>query len=342
MSSPAAAQPDRRGSALEVLLKERVGRVVGPELQAIEAEIAREIDSPVDLIREMGEFIAGAGGKRLRPILLLVAARVSGYHGPRAVRLGCVVELLHTATLIHDDVVDQAPMRRGRPSANARWGDDASVLVGDHLYSKSFALMVADGDPAILDTLARATVSMTEAEVFQLERKRTGTITEADYLRIITQKTASFISACCRIGGVLGRLEPARLDAITRYGLHIGIAFQISDDSLDFVADEARFGKAVGADLREGKRTLPLIATLDRAEPGERERIQALLKSRGPDAQELEEIRRLVLKYGGVEYALGRAHEYAGLAKDDLSGFPPGDDRDTLALIADYVVDRDR
>src|SRR5437870_12136333 len=147
----------------------------------------------------MGGYIASAGGKRLRPILLLLAARLAGHRGARGIRLGCVVELLHTATLIHDDVIDQAPLRRGRPSANARWGDDASVLVGDHLYSKSFALMVEDGDPAVLETLARATVSMTEAEVLQLERKRTGSASEADYLRIITQKTASCISACCRI-----------------------------------------------------------------------------------------------------------------------------------------------
>jgi octaprenyl-diphosphate synthase len=212
----------------------------------------------------MGEFIAGAGGKRLRPILLLMAARLAGYGGPRAVRMGCVVELLHTATLIHDDVVDQAPLRRGRPSANARWGDDASILVGDHLYSKSFALMVEDGDAAVLETLARATVSMTEAEVLQLERKRSGSASETDYLRIITQKTASFISACCRIGALLAKAPEDRVEALTRYGLHIGIAFQISDDSLDFVADQVRLGKAVGADLKEGKRTLPLIATLER------------------------------------------------------------------------------
>ena len=173
-------------------------------------------------------------------ILLLIAARLAGYQGPRAIRMGCVVELLHTATLIHDDVVDQAPLRRGRPSANARWGDDASILVGDHLYSKSFALMVEDGDPAVLETLARATVSMTEAEVLQLERKRSGSASEADYLRIITQKTASFISACCRIGALLAKAPEDRVEALTRYGLHIGIAFQISDDSLDFVADQAR------------------------------------------------------------------------------------------------------
>ena len=213
--------------------------------------------------------------------------------------MGCVVELLHTATLIHDDVVDQAPLRRGRPSANARWGDDASVLVGDHLYSKSFALMVQDGDAAVLETLARATVSMTEAEVFQLERKRSGTIGEADYLRIITQKTASFMSACCRIGALLAGAEDEQVEGLTRFGLDIGIAFQISDDSLDFVADQARLGKAVGADLKEGKRTLPLIATMDRAAPAERERVQSLLRSRALAPAEIEEIRRLVVKYAG-------------------------------------------
>jgi octaprenyl-diphosphate synthase len=326
---------------LESLLKDRVALAVGPELRAVEEAIASEIASPVRLIHEMGEFIAGAGGKRLRPILLLMAARLAGYRGPRAVRMGCVVELLHTATLIHDDVVDQAPLRRGRPSANAQWGDDASVLVGDHLYSKSFALMVQDGDARVLETLARATVSMTEAEVFQLERKRSGSTSEADYVRIITQKTASFMSACCRIGALLGGAGAAHVEGLTRYGLDIGIAFQISDDSLDFVADEARLGKAVGADLREGKRTLPLIATLDRAEPAERQRIQSLLKSGALDPGEVEEIRRLVVRHEGVEYALARAHAYARTAKEALSSFEDSEDRETLMLIADFVVDRD-
>jgi octaprenyl-diphosphate synthase len=326
---------------LEALLKDRVALAVGPELRAIEASIAEEIDSPVILIREMGDFIAGAGGKRLRPILLLMAARLAGYRGPRAVRMGCVVELLHTATLIHDDVVDQAPLRRGRPSANARWGDDASILVGDHLYSKSFALMVKDGDARVLETLARATVSMTEAEVFQLERKRSGTTGETDYLRIITQKTASFMSACCRIGALLGRSTPEQVEGLTRYGLDIGVAFQMSDDSLDFVADQARLGKAIGADLKEGKRTLPLIITLDRAAPHERERVQMLLKSHALCPDEIEEIRRLVVKYEGVDYALERAHAYAEAAKGALGAFEDSEDKETLALIADFVVDRD-
>ena len=327
---------------LERLLKERVSALVGDELAAVEEEISRQLESPVALIQEMGVSIAGAGGKRLRPMLLLLAARLSGYRGPRSVRLGCVVELLHTATLIHDDVVDEAPLRRGRPSANAQWGDDASVLVGDHLYSKSFAMLVRDNDRAVMETLARATVSMTEAEVFQLERKRSGVTTEADYLRIITQKTASFISACCRIGGLLGDLPSPRVDALTRYGVDIGVAFQISDDALDFSADQDRLGKAIGSDLREGKRTLPLIAMLERTDPVEAEKVRALLRRRALVASEVEEIRRLVIAHDGVAYARARAVAYARAAKSDLGQFPSSDELDTLALIADFVVDRDR
>ncbi len=324
------------------MLKERVDALVGDDLRAVEAEIERALDSPVALIQEMGGYIASAGGKRLRPILLLLAARLAGSAGARVVRLGCVVELLHTATLIHDDIVDQAPLRRGQPSANARWGDDASVLVGDHLYSKSFAMLVHDNDRGVMETLARATVSMTEAEVFQLELKRSGMMTEADYLRIISQKTASFISACCRIGAILGRLGGRELEALTQYGLDVGVAFQISDDSLDFVADQARLGKAIGADLREGKRTLPLIAMLERASKDERARARALLASRTLPPAEVEEIRHLVVKHAGVDYAIDRAHEYARAAKADLVVFPPSEERETLMLIAEFVVDRDR
>jgi len=327
---------------LERVLKERVAGLVGADLELVEAEIRRELSSPVALIQEMGGYIAGAGGKRLRPILLLLSARLAGYRGPRSVRLACVVELLHTATLIHDDVVDQAPLRRGRPSANAQWGDDASVLVGDHLYSTSFAMLVRDNDRAVMETLARSTVSMTEAEVFQLELKRSGVTTEADYIRVITQKTASFISACCRIGGLLGGLPADHLDALTGYGLDIGVAFQISDDSLDFVADQDRLGKAIGADLREGKRTLPLIAMLGRATLAEAARVKSLLKRPALDAEEVDEIRRYVVDHEGVEYALDRAHEYARSAKADLAAFAPSEERDTLDLIADFVVDRDR
>jgi octaprenyl-diphosphate synthase len=327
---------------LEQVLKERVAVLVGADLAAVEAEILRELDSPVGLIQEMGEYIAGAGGKRLRPILLLLAARLAGATGPRCVRLACAVELLHTATLIHDDVVDQAPLRRGRPSANSQWGDDASVLVGDHLYSKSFAVLVRDNDRAILDALARVTVSMTEAEVFQLELKRSGTTSEADYLRIITQKTAGFMSACCRIGGLLGDVDAEAVEALADYGLAIGVAFQISDDALDFVADQDRLGKAIGADLREGKRTLPLIAMLERAPAAQVERVRALLRRRALSPEEIGDIRRLVVDHEGLEYAKERAQQYAQTAKTALDGFAACEEREVLELVADFVVDRDR
>jgi octaprenyl-diphosphate synthase len=336
--------------SLEATLRERLGRLIGEELQSCEGEIGRALAaSPVPLIRDLGEYVALAGGKRLRPILVLLCARLGEGGRARAARLGCVVELLHTATLIHDDVVDHAPLRRGRPSANARWGDDAAVLVGDYLYSRCMALLVADGDLAVMNALAAAMVSMTEAEVFQLERKRDGRITEADYLRIIRQKTATFMSACCRIGGFAGGLGPADVDALGAFGEHLGIAFQIIDDSLDFDADEARLGKAIGTDLREGKRTLPLIATLERATVAEHGRILEILSwaglsagDGGPAERDVAEIHRLVRRYDGVAYAVGRAAAYAAHATAQLAAFPLSEEREVLTLIADYVIHRDR
>ena len=335
--------------SLEAAVRTRLGRLIGDELGMCETEIQRELaGSPVPLIRELSEYVALAGGKRLRPILVLLCARLAGGSPARAARLGCLVELLHTATLIHDDVVDRAPLRRGRPSANARWGDDAALLVGDHLYSRCMALLVADADLAVMDALAAAMVLMTEAEVFQLERKRDGQLTEADYLRIIRQKTATFISACCRIGGLTGGLDRAGVEALTAFGEHLGIAFQIIDDSLDFDADEARLGKVIGADLREGKRTLPLIVTLERARPDEQARILDVLRppaperDGGPADRDVVEVHRLVKEYDGVGYAVARAAAYAAEATARLDRFPPSEARELLGLIGEYVVQRDR
>jgi len=330
--------------ALEAAVRERLDRLISEELRVCEGEIQQELEhSPVPLIREIGAHVALAGGKRLRPILLLLGSRLAGGGARRAARLGCVVELLHTATLIHDDLVDQAPLRRGRPSAWVRWGADAALLVGDHLYARCMALLVADGDLAVMNALASAMVLMTEAEVFQLERKRTGELSEADYLRIIRQKTATFMSACCRIGGLTGHLGPAGVDALSAYGEGLGVAFQIIDDALDFAADQARLGKAVGSDLREGKRTLPLIVTLERATDDERERVLATLGR--PDAvtdATLAEIQRLVKVYDGVGYAVRRASTYVAEAVARLASLPAGEIREALTLIADYVIHRDR
>ena len=328
---------------LEGVLRERLLRLVGDALRACEAEISRELaDSPVQLVRDLGEHVALAGGKRLRPILVLLGAALGGAVGPRAVRLGCVVELLHTATLIHDDVVDQSPLRRGRPSAHARFGVDASVLVGDHFYSRCMALLVRDGDLRVMDALASAMVSMTEAEVFQLEQKRAGELSEADYLRIIRQKTATFMSACCRLGGLAAGLDAEAVEALGTYGEQIGIAFQIIDDSLDFGADPVRLGKAIGHDLREGKRTLPLIVTLDRATADERARILETLGRPGVLEADVAEVHRLVKVYDGVGYAVGRASAYAATGVAALDRLPASAAREILTLIAEYVIHRDR
>jgi octaprenyl-diphosphate synthase len=328
---------------LEGVLRDRLLRLVGEPLDACEAEISRELaDSPVRLVRDLGEHVALAGGKRLRPILVLLSAALGGDVGPRAVRLGCVVELLHTATLIHDDVVDQSPLRRGRPSAHARFGVDASVLVGDHFYSRCMAMLVRDGDLRVMDALAAAMVSMTEAEVFQLERKRAGELSEADYLRIIRQKTATFMAACCRLGGLAGGLDAEGVEALGMYGEQIGIAFQIIDDSLDFGADPVRLGKAIGHDLREGKRTLPLIVTLDRATADERARILETLGRPGVLETDVAEVHRLVKVYDGVGYAVRRASAYAAAGATALDRVPVCPAREILTLIAEYVIHRDR
>jgi octaprenyl-diphosphate synthase len=328
---------------LEGALRERLLDLVGDQLRACEAEINRELaDSPVQLVRDLGEHVALAGGKRLRPILVLLGSALGRDPGARAVRLGCIVELLHTATLIHDDVVDQAPLRRGRPSAHARFGVDAAVLVGDHFYSRCMALLVRDGDLRVMEALAGAMVSMTEAEVFQLERKRAGELSETDYLRIIRQKTATFMSACCRLGGLAGGLDGEAVEALATYGDRLGIAFQIIDDSLDFAADPTRLGKAIGHDLLEGKRTLPLIVTLDRATDDERARILAALERPGLQESDVAEVHRLVKVYDGVGYSVARASAYAETGVAALHRFPDSAVRQVLALIADYVIHRDR
>jgi octaprenyl-diphosphate synthase len=325
------------------ILRERVLRLVGDALRGCEAELDRELaGSPVELVRDMGQHVALAGGKRLRPILVLLGAALGGDVSLRAARLGCIVELLHTATLIHDDVVDEATLRRGRPSAHARFGVDAAVLVGDHFYSRCMALLVRDGDLRVMEALAGAMVSMTEAEVFQLERKRAEELSEADYLRIIRQKTATFMSACCRIGGLAGGVGADAVEALATYGERLGIAFQIIDDSLDFAADPARLGKAVGHDLREGKRTLPLIVTLDRATPEERKLILETLGRPGVLDVDVAEVRRLVKVYDGVGYAVGRASAYAAAGVAALDRAPASEAREILELIAEYVIHRDR
>lgn len=320
----------------------KIRELIKGELEECEKEIARQLSSSIGLISEVGSYIARAGGKRFRPTLLLLCSRLCDYNGYRSIYLASVVEILHTATLIHDDVVDNATLRRGKPSANTKWGGDVSILVGDFLYSKSFALLVRDNDKEVMESLARATLSMTEAEVFQLIKKLEGRMTEEDYISIISKKTASFISACCKIGAVLGGVSQEKIDAVSKYGMNVGIAFQIIDDSLDFVADEKKFGKAIGTDIRNGKRTLPLIYAYLNSSAMDKKRIESIFRGSMPGDEGLSYIYQLVRSYDGVEYARSRAKEFIEEAKEALSIFDDSVYRKALFAIGDFVIERDR
>jgi len=234
----------------------------GDELRRVEECMERHLRSEVNLIPEIIYHLLGSGGKRFRPLLLLATSALCGYKGERHYSLSAVVEFIHTATLLHDDVIDHAQIRRGKVSANNIWGNAASVLVGDFLYSKSFKLMTEDGNIAVLKLLSTTTNTMSEGEVFQLVKAGDINLTEKEYLFIIEKKTSTLISAACAVGGILGNASDAKIEALTRFGMRLGSAFQITDDTLDYTANEGEFGKAIGKDLEEGKITLPLIRTL--------------------------------------------------------------------------------
>jgi octaprenyl-diphosphate synthase len=229
----------------------------GNDLKKVEEQMEMYLRSDVRLIPEIIHHLIGSGGKRFRPLLLLTASELCGYRGERRYPMSAIIEFIHTATLLHDDVIDHAQTRRGKPSANRVWGNAASVLVGDFLYSKSFRLMTDDGSLAILKLISTTTNTMSEGEVFQLMKTGDVSITEKEYLSIVEKKTSILISAACAIGGILGNAAESQIEALTRFGIRLGSAFQITDDTLDYVADEEEFGKAIGQDLKEGEADAP-------------------------------------------------------------------------------------
>src|SRR5512138_2108433 len=252
--------------------------LIGEELKGVEEQFKKDLASDVPLIRKVGEYVLSSGGKRIRPALLLLAAKLCGYTGSRHIPLASVVEFIHTATLLHDDVVDEANIRRGIPSANTLWGNSASVLVGDFLFSKSFSLMVADGDLNVLRVLSAATTRIAEGEVLQLVCTSDLEITEERYIEVVVCKTAVLLAAACQAGAIIGGATAEQEAALAAFGMDLGIAFQLMDDTLDYVADEKEFGKSIGHDLEEGKITLPLIETLKRCSAAEREIVGCIVE----------------------------------------------------------------
>lgn len=310
----------------------------GQDLKRAEEHMDRYLRSEVSLIPEVIQHLIGSGGKRFRPLLLLAAADLCGYHGDRRFALSAIIEFIHTASLLHDDVIDGAETRRGKASANRVWGNAASVLVGDFLYSKAFKLIAEDGNPAILKLLSTTTNTMSEGEVFQLMKAGDIGITEKDYLTIVEKKTSILISAACAIGGILGDAGESRIEALTRFGMRLGTAFQITDDTLDYVAQQEEFGKAIGQDLSEGKLTLPLIRTMKKCTPEERAFIRRGIEEK--DGGAMGEIMALIHRYDGINHALAKANTCIDEAKGFLAGFEDSQARRALLAIAEYIVAR--
>ncbi len=313
------------------------------DLQEVEAEIERQLQSDVELITEIGRHICKSGGKRLRPALVLLSAELSNYRGKRKYILGSVVEFIHTATLLHDDVIDRAELRRGKLSANSVWGNTLPILVGDFLYSKSMLIAVHDGDMNIMRVIADLTMRMTEGEVMESIRSRDIRMQRADYLEIIKLKTAYLFSACCQIGAILGKATQQKELALRNYGLHLGLAFQITDDTLDFIAPIEKFGKTPGTDLKEGKITLPLLILLEKATPKEKVHLEHVIQNSGePKEEDFKTVLDLIHKYNAIELSLQEAKHYASMARDYLEEFEDCTAKQILSDLTYLVLTRDK
>jgi octaprenyl-diphosphate synthase len=314
--------------------------LIGEDLKNVELQFKQDLQSDVPLIRKVGEYVLSSGGKRIRPALLLLSSKLCGYEGDRHVPLASVIEFIHTATLLHDDVVDNANLRRGLASANTLWGNEASVLVGDFLFSKSFSLMVAAGDLNVLRVLSGATTMIAEGEVLQLLCTSDLDMTESRYIEVVKNKTAVLLSAACQAGAILGGASPENEQALRDYGMDLGIAFQLMDDILDYVADEEQFGKSIGHDLEEGKITLPLIHTLQKCTAEEREQIADVVEKDELEQQDFQKVFGLVHQYGGIEYTVAAAKTYVNRSKLALAPFSDSPGKAALLSLADYVLTR--
>jgi octaprenyl-diphosphate synthase len=311
-------------------------------MDRVEARFQEHLSSDVPLINQVGQYVLSSGGKRFRPMLLLLAAKLCEYEGQHHVELAGVVEFIHTATLLHDDVVDSAELRRGNRSANTVWGNQTSVLVGDFLFAKTFSIMVGCGNLEVLRLLADTTTRMAEGEVQQLLNTCDLEVDEERYLDVIRSKTAILIAAACEVGAVLADASAEQVLAMREFGLEIGIAFQLMDDALDYVAEQKDFGKEKGHDLAEGKMTLPLIHALTQVDARQHEEVARIIEEEELSAADLEYVCELIAMNDGIEYTRKKAAERIDIAKQYLQIFPPSTAREALEILADYVVARNK
>ena len=313
------------------------------DLEKVDREFGRHVQSQVDLIPKIGQYIQTSGGKRIRPAVLLMASRLTGYTGDRAILYAAVVEFIHTATLVHDDIIDDSELRRGRLAVHSRWGNDITVLLGDYLYIKSMALALTHDTLDIVRLLCDVTLRMIEGELYQLTKNGDVDISEDQHFDIIRRKTAYLFGGCAEIGGLLGGVTAERQAALREYGFNLGIAFQVVDDLLDFTGDQRALGKPIGADLREGKMTLPLIHLLQ--QPGTEIAdgiIRDIVANRTATEEQWDTLLKLLHQHRSIDYAYRRAEDFSERAKKPLYAFPASAERDALLALPDYVVSRDR
>lgn len=314
---------------------------VAKELEAAEQILTTHLTSEVSLITEVVQYIIQNGGKRLRPLLTLLAAKLSGYRGDAAPKLAAAMEMIHTASLLHDDVVDDASLRRSKPSAKSRWGNSISILVGDFFWCQMSQIIVDHGNLRILKTVTDTITKTTEAEILEITKHSDFAIDEEVYLEIIGGKTAALLAACCRIGGILGEVSEDYETALHHYGYDVGIAFQLADDILDYVSEESRFGKHKGVDLREGKLTFPLLVALRAADSKEVKIIKDAMLSGHISTEKLKAVLDIISRYGGMDRARNLAQKYIDRAKKHLDPFKPSLEKESLLGLADYVIERD-
>jgi octaprenyl-diphosphate synthase len=311
---------------------------VADDMKAVDAVIRARLNSDVVMIRTIGDYIVGAGGKRMRPALLMMVAKALGYQGDNHHLLAAVVEFIHTATLLHDDVVDESDMRRGRHTANAVFGNAASVLVGDYLYSRSFEMMVETNTMAVMSILSEATTVIAEGEVLQLMNVHDPDISLDRYLQVVRFKTAKLFEASAQVGAVIAHATSEQRAAAAAYGRHIGTAFQLIDDVLDYSGDVHTLGKNVGDDLREGKATLPLIRVMETGSPAQKQLIQEAIKAGEAD---FAAVAQAIHDTGALEYTRQAAVAEAGLARRAIAAYPPSAYRETLLKFCAFAVERD-
>ncbi len=319
----------------------QVFELLREDLAAIEAELQKDTVSGVKVITDIGEYLRGGGGKRIRPALLLLSARLLEYEGDSTIRLGAVVEIIHTATLVHDDIIDEASTRRGRPAANTQWDNSKCVLAGDWLYMQGFKIAVQERNFRVLDLLIELTQQMVEGELIQAERLGR-CISQQEYFDLIFRKTACLFSVCMRLGAILGNAAPEQEQRLADYGRNLGLAFQIVDDVLDLTASESVLGKPVASDLREGKVTMAVIHALERCTREEKIMIETVLRERAFQTVSHEHTLDLLMRYGSIEAAYTAAAEYSQAAVEAISGFPESEIKQALLAVPDFVVERQK